>query len=286
MVPKQYKFEYEFFESMQGATYSDLSFNEAKLRKWTHQLDKTLTFKKFKKKNVMAKLVADLVQQIAKEANHDAVLVRWCYDVLSEYKRRSQGNPPPRKLELPDYDIKTQEMLRNIIESRRSMRSFRPTPIPKDVLGRILNAGLWAPTACNRQQIEYLILETEEDIRYCQKIAGEGYSFPTEAPVSVVVLIDVRNYAVPVERHVAFLEGGAAIQNMLLTAHSMGVGSCWLFWNHATGKHNEFVKRFLLKSWLLPVAMLCFGYPDNVPKFCPVRKGLKKSIHYPDETQL
>lgn len=286
MGPKQYRFEYKFFEEMRAATYFDLNFRESKLRSWTHQLDKTLTFKEFKEKKRMAELVTDLAHQIVKEPNHDPTLIRWCYNVLSEYKYRSEGNPPSKEAVLPNYDIEAQGILRSIIESRRSIRSFKSDPISKDVLSGILNAGLWAPTACNRQQIEYLILETKEDIRYCQKIAGEKYFFPTEAPVNVVVLIDVRNYAIPVERHMAFLEAGAAIQNMLLTAHSLGVGSCWLFWNHANQRHDEFVRRFSLKSWFLPVAMLCFGYSDNVPKFCPARKSLKKSIHYPVETQL
>lgn len=77
----------------------------------------------------------------------------------------------------------------------------------------------------------------------------------------------------------AYLEGGAAIQNILLMAHGLNVGSCWLFWDGKEASHEEFIRKFKLSSWLLPISMVCLGYADKIPKYCPERKDLRKSIH-------
>lgn len=285
LVPKQYRFEYKFFEGIRGCTYSDLTFREAKLRNKAHQLDKTLTFKEFKKKGTMARSIADLAQEISNEPDHDPSVIRWCNNILSEYKYRTEGTPQSKKAPLFGFDVQTHELLRGIIESRRSIRSFKPDPINREILNKILNAGLWAPSSCNRQTVEYLVLEEKADTKYCQRLAGEGYSFPQEAALNVVVLIDPRSYALPMQRHMAFLEGGAAVQNILLTAYSLGIGSCWLFWGNDDINHTKFVKKFSLKPWLLPVAMVCLGYPGSVPKFYPDRKDLARCIHFPNPSQ-
>lgn len=282
----RYRFEYEFFEAIRAGTYSDLNFTEAKLRSKAHQLDKTLTFKEFRRNDRLAKSIADLTQEVTAYPDHDLPLVHWCDDILSEFEHLANGNHPTVEMFVPHFDIRAQTTLRKVIESRRSIRRFKQDAIQKDTLHRILDAGLWAPTGCNRQTIEYLILEERADIEYCQRIAGENNSFPTEAPINVVVLVDPRNYSLPSQRHMAFLEGGAAIQNMLLTARSFGIGSCWLFWSDTAGRHSEFVKKFGLQPWLLAVGMVCFGYPEKVPKFCPVRKALARCLHFPRETTL
>jgi nitroreductase len=144
----------------------------------------------------------------------------------------------------------------------------------------ILRAGLWAPTGCNRQTIEYLALYNKDDIRYCKLIAGEGHSFPDDAAIAIIILVDPRSYSLPSQRHMAYLEAGAAIQNILLTAHCFGIGSCWLFWDGRKVNHYEFNKKFNLNSWLLPVSMVCFGYPEIVPKFRPERKNIKTAVHH------
>ncbi len=156
------------------------------------------------------------------------------------------------------------------------MRSYKPEKIEKELLDKILEAGLWAPSGCNRQAIEFLIVDNPADVILCQKYAGEYYTFPQEASVNIVVLVDPRGYALPHQRHMAYLEGGAAIQNMLLTAHSLGLGSCWMFWN----KHDQdFNRRFSLHPWLLPVGLVCLGYADRVPPIVPKRKCVSDCIH-------
>jgi nitroreductase len=279
-IPKHYRFEINFIENIRAETYSDIFYKQAKLRSLTHQLDKILTFNKVKNMDLMVNTIIKLSNDVMQDPNHDLAIINWCNNVVKEYNSRSSsiGNIATNTEKIK-FDNKDFELLKKIIKSRRSIRSFKTESINKEILYEILGAGLWAPSGCNRQTIEYLCLVNKDDIRYCQRIAGEGYPFPQEASLAIVVLVDPRNYALPNQRHMAYLEGGAAIQNILLTAHSLNIGSCWLFWDGKVSNHDEFIRKFNLSSWLLPVSMVCLGYADKTPQYCPERKDLSKSIH-------
>lgn len=280
LIPTPYKHEFNFFEDIRGNTYIDLSYKETQLRSMVHQLDKTLTLKKFKQMPITVEKIANHLDEVTKEPGHDTALAEWCRKLLHEYSARSNGNPSIDNL-TTHFDGNEVKFLKSIIETRRSVRSYLPKPVSKESLHLILQSGLWAPTGCNRQTIEYLVIEDKTDIEYCQRIAGEGYPFPTEAPLAIVVLIDPRQYSLPSQRHMAYLEGGAAIQNMLLTAHTMGYGTCWLFWSGINVSQSQFVQKFSLNPWLLPIAMICLGHPNILPICRPERKEILKSIHYP-----
>jgi nitroreductase len=67
---------------------------------------------------------------------------------------------------------------------------------------------------------------------------------------------------------------------MLLMANALGIGSCWLFWGGGNEGHGAFINRFNLSNWLVPIGMVCFGYPDVRPGVLPERKHLVKAVHY------
>lgn len=280
LLPKSLRDEYRFFAQIKSVTYDDTAYKEALLRSRVHQVDKVLTFKDFISRKGTLSGIRELLQEVSEKQDHDDATVNWCKQVLAEYQERARGSQPIEGTFDLLYDAEARRILTSIIESRRSIRSFTQQPISKEDINRILVSGLWAPTGCNRQTIKYLVLEDKEDIKFCQKIAGEVYSFPSDAPICVVILVDPRAYALPGQRHMAYLETGAAVQNMLLTARVLGIGSCWLFWHDAVQKHSDFLLRFGLRPWLLPVALVCFGYPATVPKFPPGRRELSKCVHY------
>jgi hypothetical protein len=235
-------------------TYADIFYKQTKLRSLTHQLDKTLTFNNIKNMDLLANTITKLSNDVMRDPNHDPAIIDWCNNVVKEYNNHntSKGNIAA-DIEKIKFDNKDFELLKKIIKSRRSIRSFKAESVSKDILYEILGAGLWAPSGCNRQTIEYLCLLSKDDIRYCQRIAGEGYPFPQKASLAIVVLVDPRNYALPNQRHMAYLEGGVAIQYSL-TAHSLNVGSCWLFWD---GKESSATS--LSKIQFKPVAAACFN---------------------------
>ena len=92
-------------------------------------------------------------------------------------------------------------------------------------------------------------------------------------------MLDCRSYILPNERHMAYLEGGAAIQNMLLYAHSLGIGSVWLNWGGLENKNSQLREKYELAGWHLPVALVCFGYTNVPPPVITKHKAVENSIY-------
>jgi len=283
-VPPAYITEIDFFEKIRGGLYTDKSYQETQLRSAVHQIDKGLTCNRLKGKESYSKIADNLLKKLEKDSAKETNSIKWAKNVLSEYKIQLESE----RIEASEekfykhngYDNEDLKKLEKVIKSRRSIRSFKDKSINERIRNKILEAGLWAPSGCNRQNIEYLVLTEKDDIKFCQRMAGEGHSFPRMASFCVVVLVDCRSLSLPGQRHMAYLEAGAAIQNMLLYAHCAGIGSCWLFWA-AHRKNEEFWRKFDLNPWLLPVSMVSFGYSMTMPKFIPVRKELGGVIHFP-----
>jgi nitroreductase len=107
------------------------------------------------------------------------------------------------------------------IRDRRSIRSYHREDVPDEKLMQVLEAGRWAPSAHNSQCRKFIVVRNEKARKELARIATYG-SFLAEAPVAIALVIDPSLSNHPVE------DGAAATQNMLLAAHALGLGSCWI----------------------------------------------------------
>jgi nitroreductase len=107
------------------------------------------------------------------------------------------------------------------IRDRRSIRRYQRKDVPDKKLMHVLEAGRWAPSAHNSQCRKFIVVRDEKARKELAHIATYG-SFLAEAPVAIAVVIDPLLSNHPVE------DGAAATQNMLLAAHALGLGSCWI----------------------------------------------------------
>jgi nitroreductase len=107
------------------------------------------------------------------------------------------------------------------IRDRRSIRRYQRKGVPDEKLMQVLEAGRWAPSAHNSQPRKFIMIKDEKTRKELARIAPYG-SFLAEAPVAIAVVIDPSLSNHPVE------DGAAATQNMLLAAHALGLGSCWI----------------------------------------------------------
>ena len=137
------------------------------------------------------------------------------------------------------------------IQKRRSIRAYDSKPVPKAVLEKILESARLAPSASNLQPWHFLVVT---DTRKREKLAkGRMFAgFLEESPVVIVGCGDQKAspkwYTVDV---------AIAMQNMVLTATSEGLGTCWI------GDFNESQVKETLKipENLRVVALLALGYP-------------------------
>jgi nitroreductase len=144
----------------------------------------------------------------------------------------------------------------DVILSRRSVRRYENKEIPQDVLDKIVEAGRQSPSAVNKQPYHFVIV-TDSEIKKEMKSLLSG--FLENAPV---ILVGCANPKALLTGKWATIDTAIALENMVLAAWSLGVGSCWI------GSFNEQKTKELLKipeDWKI-VALVTFGYPAETPK--------------------
>ena len=113
------------------------------------------------------------------------------------------------------------------IKARRSTKSFKSDPVSKEIVDRVIEAGLYAASAQGKQ-VPIIVAVTNKKLRdrlseMNRKVGGwdEGFDPFYGAPVVLVVLAD-KNWANRV------YDGSLVIGNMMLAAYSLKIGSCWI----------------------------------------------------------
>lgn len=162
-----------------------------------------------------------------------------------------------------------------VIQERRSIRKYKAEQIKDSELNAILEAGTWAPTGKGLQSPVMVVVQDKETLGYLAarnaEIQGNPKADPFYgAPTAVVVLSDGENRN--------WLQDGSLVMgNLMLAAHSIGVGSCWInrcmeFFDGAEGK--ELLKKWNLPETLRGVGICILGYaegPAPTPK--PRKEG-------------
>jgi nitroreductase len=118
------------------------------------------------------------------------------------------------------------ETIENML-SRRSVRSYIPDPLPKETIDEVIKAGTYAATGRNAQS-PIVVAVTNRDVRdrlsrLNARIMGKSEDFDPfyGAPVVLVVLADR-------SKPTYLYDGSLVMGNLMLAAHSLGVGSCWI----------------------------------------------------------
>ena len=145
----------------------------------------------------------------------------------------------------------------DLILSRRSIRRYENKDISEEVLQQILEAGRQAPSAANRQPVRFVIVKDHDILKnLCDNLITR---FVKYAPVAIVGCADVKSL---MTGKWAVIDATIAMQNMVIAAWTLGIGSCWI------GACNEEEVKELLKipdKWKV-VALVTLGYPAEQPK--------------------
>ncbi len=143
------------------------------------------------------------------------------------------------------------------IKNRRSIREFTSQPIPQELLHQIITAGTWAPSGLNNQPWRFVLL-SERTIKEGMASLTHYSHIVLQAPYLIVVYLDTREMYDPVKDHQS---AGACIQNMLLMAHSLGLGAVWL---GQILKNKDKVNALLgVENVFDLMAVLAIGHPQH-----------------------
>lgn len=162
----------------------------------------------------------------------------------------------------------------DVIKGRRSVRSFKPDPIPEEYLRLILEAGLWAPSGGNAQPWEFVLVRERSLIDKIKLFSPGLFG----NPYALIVLCVNKNRIKRRDesgKQIALMDVAMAAQNIMLEAYYLGIGSCPIASFNKTA-----VKELLdIPDHVDPVLMVSLGYPEGWPE-PPKRRPLEEVVHY------
>ncbi len=167
-----------------------------------------------------------------------------------------------------------------IIRTRRSIRRYKQTPVPFEILKQIVYDATLAPSASNKQPWEFIIVTEEKN----RKVIFDNIYWLTSAgkppkenqPQAYIIVLG--NPQISKEY---IYDCSAAIQNILLSAWGYGIGSCWI----GSINREEIYKNFAIPQHLKIVAIISLGYPDEQPEI-EVSKDTKNLTPYKKQQKL
>jgi len=151
------------------------------------------------------------------------------------------------------------------IFTRRSVRSFKPDDVDDKYIGLMLYAATYAPSAGNSQEWQFVVIKDELKRKQLAEAAFKQ-DFIAEAPVCIVVAADLDKASMKYDKRGEVLYSLQATANatmiMLLAAHELGLGTCWI------GAFDEDKVSHIaeLPSNLRPVVIVPVGYANEVPE--------------------
>lgn len=160
----------------------------------------------------------------------------------------------------------------NDILTRRSVKKYKSAPVPQEIIDKIINAGLYAANGMGAQS-PIIIQVTNKEMRdKLSKMNADIMGANTDpfygAPAVLIVLADKN-------RPTAVYDGSLVMGNLMLAAHALGIGSCWIHrakeeFESEDGK--EILKSLGIEGEYVGIGHCILGYADGEPKPAAERK--------------
>ncbi|MFI3293960.1 MAG: nitroreductase family protein [Rikenellaceae bacterium] len=159
--------------------------------------------------------------------------------------------------------VDTAEVVYDAIMSRTSVRSYTSQPVESEKIEKLLRAGMAAPTAGNRQPWEFIVVKERAILDKFPEIIP-GTHMAAKAQVAIVVMGTPAKALMP-EYWVQ--DCSAATENILLAAHSMGLGAVWCgaYPNTEQDRVGQISSLLNLPDGTIALSIIVVGYPDSEP---------------------
>jgi len=162
-----------------------------------------------------------------------------------------------------------------LLKGRRSIRRYRPEPVPDKMIEQLLEAGRWAPSASNRQPWHFIVVRDQAILREVAQHAAYYFirwAHVEEAPLLIVLCGEARNR---IYRQFLHEDVGLAGSHIMLQAHALGLGTCWI-----GGLDRKAIADVLkVPDHVEVIGLLTVGFPAEDPE-PPERKPLAEIVHY------
>lgn len=143
------------------------------------------------------------------------------------------------------------------IFTRRSIRRYSDKEIKNEIVDKIIHAGMYAPSAVNKQPWHFIVFEKAETKNAIMDVHRSSLML-AEAKKAILVCYDEN---LQHDEGYGLLDCSASTQNMLLTAHALGIGSCWIGIYPREKRMEGLREIFKLPGNIIPFAVISLGYP-------------------------
>jgi nitroreductase len=161
-----------------------------------------------------------------------------------------------------------------LIEKRYSVRAYKPDPVEDDKLEQVLEAARLAPTAANRQAIQFIVIHTAGREAGLRRIYEADW-FVQPPLVICACGIPAQNWVRKDGKNYNDVDVAIAMDHLILAATDAGLGTCWIAAFDATAA-RELLN---LPDDVEPIAVTPLGYPADQPE-PKTRKALSELVRY------
>ena len=177
--------------------------------------------------------------------------------------------------------------LEQVISTRRSVRKYQNKPVEREKINACLEAARLAPSACNSQPWEFIVIDDPQvKADFCREVFSGAYKMSAwveDAPVLVAAVSDKGSF---ISRMGGFLrrtefylvDHGIACEHLVLRAWDLGLGTCWIGWVNSE-KAGKF---FNLPAGKRIEHLITLGYPapEALQSKPHARKPFDEMVHY------
>ncbi|MCQ2411154.1 MAG: nitroreductase family protein [Elusimicrobiaceae bacterium] len=174
--------------------------------------------------------------------------------------------------------------LEHVIKTRRSVRKFEDKPVEREKINACLEAARLAPSACNSQPWEFIVMDDPQvKADFCKEAFSGVYKMSTwaqKAPVLVAAVSDKGSFVSRVGNFIRrtefyLVDHGIACEHFILRAWDLNLGTCWIGWLNV----DKASKFFNLPSGKKIEHLIAVGYPAETPDQRP-RQSFEEMVSY------
>ena len=150
-----------------------------------------------------------------------------------------------------------------LIFGRRSIRIFSPGQVSEEAVNKLLEAAMAGPSAMTKDPWRFVVARRLETLQSLAAVLPGGKMLPTGS-LAIVVCGD---QAAAFEQNLSYLlqDCAAAIENLLLAAHGLGLGACWVGVHPSPEAIRRVRELFTIPETIVPVAVIAVGHPGEAP---------------------
>jgi len=163
----------------------------------------------------------------------------------------------------------------NHIFSRRSIRKYQDKPVPEELITDLLEAGMAAPSAVARDPWHFIVVKNRETLGKIIEVHPYAKML-RQAPVAFIVCGDI-NLAHGQLLSYMLQDLSAAVENILIAANALGLGTCWLGIHPREERIAGIKELFKLPDNIIPMCGIAIGYPAEGPE--PRTRFREERVH-------